>query len=122
MSQKIDITWKGKDYSIPANETFELGEEIEDVISLAEISNMAQKPNFRRIARCYSIILNFAGAHTNPQEIHSVMMDQMKNGEEAEQLGLITSAIQTLLAILMDGAPEEMGEGAGDGKKQAAVS
>lgn len=102
----IKIEWAGREYVISENEAFEIGEKIEDIISLADLSKMAESPNFRRIARCYAEMINFAGGMVTPVEIHSAMMDQLKGGDDKNQLALATAAISVLMEILMDGAPE----------------
>lgn len=103
----IKIAWKGEAFSIKETDVFELGEQIEDIISLADLAKMAKAPNFRRIARCYAVMINFAGGHVTAKEIHSEMMVHLKAAGEGDKMALITSAITTLLEILMDGAPTE---------------
>ena len=105
----IKIEWKGQPLIITESETFELGEEIEEVITLNELAEMADKPKFRKLAKCYSIMINFAGGASTPAEIYSLMMDQIKGDSEATEL-LIAEAVSTLIEILMDGAPADDGD------------
>lgn len=116
----IKIEWGGEKYTIREADAFELGEAIEDIMPLSALSTMAESPNFRRIARCYAEMLNFAGANVTPSEIHSEMMRQLKGASEVSRLELITVAISTLMEILMDGAPEDADDGAAGKKKEAA--
>ena len=113
--KSIDIEWEGEHYTIPANKTFELGDRIEEVVTLTEISNMQNKPRLRKLAMAYAELLNFAGARVTPQDIFSKMMDGIKGLDEESTTEILESAIGTLLEILMDGAPE--GDGSDDGKK-----
>lgn len=123
MMKQISINWAGEEYIIPEKHVFELGERIEDIISLSELSKLAESPNFRRIARCYAEMINFAGGHVTAQEIHSAMMAQLKGASDDDRMTVITAAVSTLLEILMDGAPEElMGDGDAGKKTQGAAS
>mgnify|MGYP006935322359 CR=1 FL=1 len=115
----IKLKWKGEDLTINENEAFEIGEQIEEIISLNEIALMATAPKFRKLARCYAEMINFAGGHATPQEIHSEMMDQIKEGGEDAQALLVATALEMLVEILMDGAPT--GDG-GEGKKMPSSS
>ncbi len=111
----IKIDWADQKYTITEEDSFELGERIEDIVSLSALADMAENPNFRRISRCYAEMINFAGGSVTPREIHSAMMDQIKGQSEENSLLIIQSAITKLMDVLMDGAPE--GLVGDDGKK-----
>ena len=111
----LKIEWKGETLTINENEAFEVGERIEEIVTLSELAEMGNKPKFHKLARCYAEMINFAGGNTTPREIHSEMMGQMK-GDESELM--IAEAIASLISILMDGAPE--GDGEDEGKKTKA--
>ncbi len=113
--KKIEIEWNGEEYIISENEAFELGERLEDIVTISELAQMAEKPKFRKLSRCYSEMLNFAGAHTTPQKVHKVMMNEIKGMDEDQKNMVATQAIMTLIEILMDGAPE--GDESGEEKK-----
>jgi len=113
---QIELSWKGRDYVVPEDRAFELGEQVEDIITLAELPELAQRPKFRKIARVYGTMLRFAGARCTDAEVHSAIMDEIKSGSDKQELA--TKAIAMLVAILMDGAPA--GNGADEGKKGTA--
>lgn len=115
----IAIEWDGEEYVISESEAFEVGEAIEEIISLTEIGEMAKRPRFHKLAKCYSVMINFAGGHATPQDVHKVMMQQLKNGDAKSATILAMNAASALIEILMDGAPE--GDG-GDEKKEKPVS
>lgn len=120
---KITIKWAGETYTVPDKNVFELGERIEDIMSLADLAKLSESPNFRRIARCYAEMINFAGGHVTAQEIHSAMMAQLKGASDDDRMSVIMSAVTTLVEILMDGAPEEITDGGvDDGKKNKGGS
>ena len=115
MTKVLKIEWKGETLTINEDEAFEVGEEIEEIATLTELAEMGTRPKLHKLARCYSVMINFAGGNSTPREIHSEMMRQMKAGERGELM--IAQAVATLIAILMDGAPEN-DEPADDGKKK----
>jgi len=118
--KRIDIEWKGEAFSVLENEAFALGERLEEIVTLAELANMSSHPKFRKLARCYAEILNFAGAHVTPELIHTEMMNEIKGLGGEAKAEVITAVISTLVEILMDGAPED-GE-ADEGKKEKSSS
>lgn len=118
--KRIEIEWKGEAFSVEEREAFELGERIEEIVTLNELAQMANKPKFRKLARCYAEIINFAGGRATPAEIYSEMMNEIK-AQSSEGSALIAAeAIGALIDILMDGAPEE--EASDDGKKTISSS
>lgn len=114
----ITIEFKGETLVIGESETFELGEQLEEITSLTELAEMGNKPKFHKLARCYAAMINFAGGNTTPKEIHSEMMEQIKSGDDSGDL-MVAEAIGSLIAILMDGAPE-VEESDGKKAKKAA--
>ncbi len=131
MSRAINITFKGKTFSIPAYKAFEVGEAVENIATLADMARWQSNPRFHAIARCYGIMLRFAGAKVSDSDVHSEMMDQIKamraDGAAPNVANLFhLQAIQSLMEVLMDGMPDEMrGDADGqdcdaDGKKTPA--
>ena len=114
--KKIQIEWQGESFTIGEREAFELGERLEDIVTLAELAEMAQKPKFRKLARCYAEMLNFAGARVTPEKVYTKMMDEIKGLDGNKKTMVVAEAIGTLIEILMDGAPEVSEPD--DGKKQ----
>tara|TARA_R110000851_G_scaffold180991_2_gene328660 strand:- start:266 stop:634 length:369 start_codon:yes stop_codon:yes gene_type:complete len=110
----ITIEWAGEKLTINENEAFEVGELIEEIVTLGELAEMGEKPRFFKLARCYSVMINFAGGNTTPKAVHSEMMKQVKGGGEQSTL-LIGDAIAGLIAILMDGSVTD-----GDGEEAQA--
>lgn len=116
----IQIEWKGETYVIPENEVFEVGEQIEDIVTLADLHGMATNPRFRKLARCYAVMLRHAGASVTDQDVHTHMMDGLKGEDDKAILAL--NAVTTLTNILMDGAPEMDEDDEGDKKKTKSSS
>lgn len=104
----IKLTWKGKDYTIPEKKAFEVGDEIEDVLTLYELAAMGKRPKFHKLARCFGIMLRFAGCKVSDREVHSEMMTQIKSGAGEDMVA--ANAVNALMAVLLDGAPEGDGD------------
>ena len=121
--KNIKIEWKGKKIVILESDAFELGEAIEEVVSLTALAQMAEKPQFHKLARCFSIMINYGGGVSTPSEVHKLMMQQVKDGGEQGKAMLVVEAVQTLITILMDGAPTEAdGADTTEGKPPASSS
>jgi hypothetical protein len=114
--KQINLEWQGQKFTIGEHEAFELGERLEDIVTLPELASMATNPKFRKLARCYSTMLSFAGARVTPEMVYSQMMSEIKSLDEDRKQLVVAEAISVLLEILMDGAPE--GQGQDDGKKK----
>lgn len=118
MSKGIEIEWQGETFVIAEDEVFELAEKIEEIIPITDLAAMSTAPKFTKLARCFSEMINFAGGKTTPREVHHMMMSEIKDGDNAEA-ALATSAVSTLIEILMDGAPQDDG---GESEKGEAKS
>lgn len=101
----IELEWQGEQFTISENEAFELGERLEDIVTLAELAEMASKPKFRKLARCYAEMLRFAGARVTPEQVHKQMMAEIKKLDGEKKTMMVAEAIGVLIEILMDGAP-----------------
>lgn len=130
----INITFKGKTYTIPAHKAFAAADAVEDIATLAVIGGWQTNPHFSKMARCYGVLLRFAGANVSDEEVKSEIMDQIKamnveakSGVDVDRGKLFhLQAIEQLIAVIMDGMPESMqgdadaDEDDPDGKKIAA--
>lgn len=110
----INLKFKGDEYTISENKAFEVGEAVEDVLTISEIAAMSENPKFFKIAKCFGVMLRFAGAKVSDKEVHSEMMREVSalgdDAEEAKTL-LAAQAMHSLMAVLMDGAPLDEDEG-----------
>lgn len=111
----ISFEWNGKALHITESEAFEIGERIEEIVTLTEIAEMDERPKFRKLARAFCEMITFAGGTATPREVHQALMAQVKDGDS----DFLMAAIQCLVEILMDGAPEG-GEDNQDGGKKAS--
>lgn len=103
----IAFEYGGREYRIPATRAFAVGEQVEDIATIAEVASWAKKPRFHKIARCYGAMLRFAGASVSDEEIHRDILSGALAGN-TEKLALAGQAINALLLILLgDAAPTE---------------
>lgn len=119
----IKIPFRGEEYFIPASKAFELGERVEDIVTLTELGSWGARPKFFKLARCFGEMLRFAGCKVSDTDVHADMMGQIKalgaGGETSAKSIIAAQAIGALIAILMDGAPDD-DEEAAPGKEQTA--
>ena len=114
----IKLMFRGDTYTIPEDRAFEAGEAVEEIVTLAELAGWGRKPKFHKLSRCFGELLRFAGCKVSDREVHAEMMAQMKR-DPTSQDSVALSAINALVAILMDGAPEADGDEPA-GKKNAS--
>lgn len=108
----IALTWRGQTYTISEREVFEVADKIEDVCTIFDLVASMKNPKFVRLAKCYAIMLRAAGAPATDREVHAEFMAALRNGEGIEKHTMRIQAIETLLAILMQDAPEaDRGDG-----------
>lgn len=105
--QPIRLTFRGKDYEIPASRAFRAGAAVEEVVTLGEITSWGSKPRFFAIASAFGVLLRFAGCKVSDEEVHSDMMAGMRGGDDANATGDVAAvvAINALMNCLMGGAP-----------------
>lgn len=97
----IRITWKGKPLTIPASRAFEVGEAVEDIITLREIATWGDRPKFFKMARAYAAILRVAGVIVTPEAVHAEIMRTVPAGQE----NFAMAGLAALAEILMGDAP-----------------
>jgi len=99
----VNMRWRGKDYTIPATQAFQIGEQIEDIVTLAEIAQWGQRPKMHKLARCYATMLRFAGCKV----ADSVVFDEIMAAKEDVDGNLAAAqAISALAELLTGGSPE----------------
>lgn len=115
MGKVITIKWQGETFTLNEEEAFLAADGIEDILTIGQLSAMMSDPRnikFVKIARCYALMLNEAGASVKPKQVHNEFMKAKANSGGTELRLVALKACSTLLEILMDGAPtnEEGGD------------
>jgi hypothetical protein len=117
----VDIVmhFRGEEYRIPDDKAFKIGEQVEEIVTIAEIPRLISNPKFHVIARCYGAMLRFAGCKVSDRDVHAEMMKRLKSGEPGAGHLAAVEAMYLIGAVLMDGAPTD-GEGEAPGKNEAS--
>jgi hypothetical protein len=118
LMREISFLYKGAEYSIPATKAFQIGEQVEEIITLAEIAAWAERPRMYKLARCYALMLRFAGCRnvTEAQVFEYIMGGDGDADGAAANAG---AAITALVSVLLGGAPD-VAEDAVPGKSSAS--
>lgn len=120
----IVLNFRGGSYTIRETSAFDVAEQIEDIVTLGEITTWGRNPKFTKISRCFGAMLRFAGCIVTDQDVYKDMMASITqlsaNGDESQARGLMAAhAVSALMAVLMGGAPEGDG-GDAPGKPTAS--
>lgn len=101
----IVLTWQGAEYRIPDSRAFEIGEKVEEIVTIADMPALLHKPKFHIIARCHGAMLRFAGCKVSDREVHRAMMDHVRSGAPGAGRLAAIEAMMAIAEVLMDGAP-----------------
>lgn len=117
----IELGWRGETYVIPESETFEVAEQVEEIIDLADLERFRRNPKFTKIAKCYGAMLRHAGARVTDSEVHQeIVHGAMGEGQEAL---MALQAVSVMTYLLTAGMPvDEDIEDAPDVKKKTEAS
>lgn len=89
----VTLGFAGKNYTIPANEIMECLALMEEVITLADLSNQ-KSVRVVRLSRAYGIALRYAGADVTDEEVYESVFT--KTG-----VGFMASAVSGLLSMMI---------------------
>lgn len=122
--QEIKIKWDGETFKVKEDQVFDIASQLEEFLDFRTLHLMAHRPSFTKLSRALAVIINTCGGDVSPKDIHKEMMKEVKalNPEDL-QTGLqgsslmAATAVEIVLEILMDGAPEPDEEKKDSGKK-----
>ena len=104
----IQIAYKGTDYTIREDRAFQIGERVEAIATLGEISGWQANPQYHRMARCVGEMLRFAGCKTADKDVFEELMKSLKAADGAFLGGVLVALINTLThGMLIDETPAE---------------
>ncbi len=108
----IRLKFRGEEFLIPATQAFEIGAQVEDIVTLGEIASWGAKVPFFKVARCFGAMLRFAGCKATDAEVFQDMMDSIAKFGRANKGGAADvmdvpalAAVSALTSCLMGGAP-----------------
>ena len=116
----IVLKWKGEVYRIPDARAFEAGAALEDVVTLAELQSFGARPKFFTLAKGMGVLLRFAGVKVSDREVKAEIDASIARAaaagldSDAVKESFAVSAIQQLIAVLFEGAPDDGGDEPGE--------
>lgn len=96
--EKIMLQWDGREYVIQPTDVMQCLAKIEDVVTLVELNNMAQKHTLplAKLSQAFSIVLRHAGAEVSADEVYAGMF-----GGDGEMQKRAQAAVMTLLTMMI---------------------
>lgn len=99
--QEVGLTWKGIEYTVPADKVMGLIEVIEDVLTLEELGG-TNGIRRAKVSKAFAVALRYAGANgVSQQEVYNNFFDPTKAVE-------IQTIITSLLMMMIP--PEHLQE------------
>lgn len=91
----ITLTWNGQEHVIPAERLMVAIAKIEDVITLTELFDHAQRGNapMAKLSMAFGSVLRLSGAKVTDREVY--------NGMFSDGGGSVQVAVETLLAMML---------------------
>ena len=115
---RIEIQWKGETLVIREDQAFAAAEAVEEVFTITDIARMEKSFNTTKLSRAFAALVTFAGGQATKEEVRESIMAAIHGGESAD--AVLGQVFNSLVAILMDGAPDEGATPAGKPKKKRA--
>lgn len=107
---QIKLTWNGETATLNDEMAFLAADAVEQVVTFGELVQMRSQPGkirFVMLAKAYSALLTEAGIPVTPRAVHKEFMAAVHAGDKVhERLSVALEAIDWLLVVLMDGAPQ----------------
>lgn len=96
----IKLTFRGQEYLIPDSKAFQAGAVVEEIATLYTVLRWVNGDlPLNKLSQCFGALLRFAGAKVSDREVHRELVDVLGTGP-----AFAMTALQTLIAVLMDGA------------------
>lgn len=106
----VEMQWRGKEYTIPATQAFDAGEQVEDVVTLGEITSWGANVKTRKLAKAYGTLLRYAGAKVADV---TVLEEITSTGSGLADAG---QAVKALVDVILSGS-NQTSDGAEPPKK-----
>lgn len=103
--EEVTLTWKGEEYTVPADQQLMLVAKLEDALS-GDTGEQAigmllrrEGPPYARLAMAFGAALRFAGCHVADDAVYLNMMDGLSKND-ADAVASTQGAIMALLSIV----------------------
>jgi hypothetical protein len=115
--RRIEFSFRGNDYAIPAHRAFKVGADVEEILTLADLSNFARRPLMFKLASAFATMLRAAGSKVRDEDV----FEDMTGGEDpVSAQEKAAAAMNALIAILTGGMPADGEGGEPPGKATAS--
>jgi hypothetical protein len=93
----VTLTWRGKDYPVPANRMMGAIARIEDHLTLPELGRFGDRATLpmAKVSAAFASVLVYAGAKATAEEVYEAMFSG------GEQQNAIAASIVTLLSMMV---------------------
>lgn len=100
----VTVSWKGVDYTIPADRVFDLVRRVEDIVmnggsTPAFVLLLQNRVSQSTLAAAYAEALKHAGAKVTPSEVYLTVMQGFAENA-ADAAALVQNAIVGLMCII----------------------
>jgi len=123
--KSIEIEWDGERATLTERQAFAAADAIEEHVTFGQLAQMrmdGNKVRFAQIAAAYAALLGVVGIRASAHQVHVKFKEQLRDASSADKLSATMKAIDWLLMVLMDGAPEADGDEEPAGNVEAPAS
>ena len=109
MARKLKFPWNGETFFIAEDRWFEIAEEVEDFITIFDITNFQKRPKLSKLARAYSMMINFAEGEVTHNEVYRALQKQLGDVKNKGKAGetIAARALIALQELVLGVLPEE---------------
>lgn len=115
--QTIKLTWKGEDFTLPADRVLMAISMVEEVLSLGDLAThqLRGRVPLAKLSMAFGIILRLAGVKVTDEEVY----DGLFASGPGDLAARAVSAVATLQALMIP--PERLREQMASGKRSATA-
>lgn len=107
--EAFTIKWQGQEATVKADQAFELADAIEQHVTVGELAVMRSVPGriqYVKLSKAYAAMLMACGIPAKAKDVHGEFTKVLRSATADDRLGMAIEALDWLLMVLMDGAPE----------------
>ena len=91
--QEVIFGFKGEEYTVPANKVMKLIAEVEDIVSLGDLTT-GRGPHISKLAAAYCYCINYAGGKATIEQVYETLFGVDENLSSA-------TAVTNLIALMV---------------------
>ena len=122
--EDVTLTWRGQDYTVPANRQMALIAKIEDALSgdtgqqALTVLFRREGPPYSRLAAAFGAALRHAGARVSDDEVYLSIQTDLVSKSNAEKTAAIQGCILALLSIISPPAVAQISDKSAEDKPE----